>query len=66
VGVSLVTSIVTKVGSSCVSYSIRMNEPGKLLMPYPTSELEAVAVTQIVKNARNEVPACIQPFGRGD
>lgn len=37
-------------------------EPGKLLTPFPASEMEAVAVNPIVNNARNEGPECIEPF----
>lgn len=38
------------------------NEPGKLLTPFPASEMAAVAVNPIVNNARNEGPDCIEPL----
>jgi putative SOS response-associated peptidase YedK len=37
-------------------------EPGKLLTPFPASEMSAIPVNPIVNNARNEGPACIEPM----
>ena len=36
-------------------------EPGKLLTPFPASEMSAIPVNPIVNNARNEGPECIEP-----
>jgi len=36
-------------------------EPGKLLTPFPASEMSAIPVNPIVNNARNEGPECVEP-----
>jgi putative SOS response-associated peptidase YedK len=36
-------------------------EPGKLLTPFPASEMSAIPVNPVVNNARNEGPECIEP-----
>jgi putative SOS response-associated peptidase YedK len=41
---------------------LESEEPGKLLTPYPASEMSATAVNPIVNNARNEGPECAEPI----